>query len=103
MIAKKDLKHGAYYEGHCRNATIARWDGQKQHFVHWRNKFGQWFTETICHPEDDMVWDVFEPYKELAGGDFRPISLVNDYPSAPEQRKLIQQQLEEFKNGTYRS
>ena len=30
-------------------------------FIHLREKFGQVFTETINHPEDDDGWDVFVP------------------------------------------
>ncbi len=71
-IAKKDLIDGAYYKGTCRNAEIARWDGKKQHFVHWRTKFGQTFLEEIKHPEDEQYYDVFvvegiieKPTKEI--------------------------------------
>lgn len=66
MIAKKDLKHGAYYAGHCRNATEARWDAVRQVFVHWREKFRRTFTEDIYHPEDEQRFDVFIPERELA-------------------------------------
>lgn len=64
-VAKKDLKHGAYYEGRCRNATVARWDAQAVHFVHWRTKFGDRFTETIRHPDDEHHYDVFKPDREI--------------------------------------
>lgn len=63
MISKAELEHAAYYEGKCRNATIARWDATQQRFVHWRTKFNITFLETICHPEDDQVYDVFVPAK----------------------------------------
>lgn len=58
-IAKQDLVHGAYYEGRCRNATVARWNAERECFVHWRTKFGQRFIEEIRHPEDDQHYDVF--------------------------------------------
>ena len=58
-IAKKDLQHGKYYRGQCRNAVEARWNADKQVFVHWRTKWGERFLETIKHPEDDAVYDVF--------------------------------------------
>jgi len=58
-ITKKELKHGAYYTGTCRNASEARWNANEQVFYHWRTKFGTKFIETICHPEDDKVYDVF--------------------------------------------
>ena len=61
MIPKKELEHGAYYKGRCRNATVARWNGGKNLFYHWRTKFGHNFIETIKHPEDEQHWDVFIP------------------------------------------
>lgn len=60
-LAKKELQHGVYYHGVCRNASIARWCAQHQHFVYRRVKFGTVFLEQIKHPEDDEVWDVFYP------------------------------------------
>ena len=58
-IAKKDLQHGKYYRGRCRNADEARWNAEKQVFVHWRTKWGDRFLETIKHPEDELRYDVF--------------------------------------------
>ena len=58
-IAKKDLHHGKYYRGRCRNAVEARWNAEKQVFVHWRTKWGDRFLETIKHPEDELCYDVF--------------------------------------------
>ena len=58
-ITKADLEHGAYYRGRCRNATLARWNAERQCFVHWRSKFGSTFLEEIRHPEDDKHFDVF--------------------------------------------
>ena len=58
-IAKKDLVHGQYYKGRCRNASVARWDATQERFVHWRTKWGSKFTEEICHPDDDQHFDVF--------------------------------------------
>lgn len=71
MIAKADLKHGAYYEGRCRNATLARWDGVQGVFLHWRSKFGERFIEEIDHPEDARGFDVFTPKAEVAEPDDR--------------------------------
>lgn len=65
MIAKENLIDGAYYIGKCRNATCARWSTKHQKFFHWRSKYGQSFVETIKHPEDDAVYDVFKPLKML--------------------------------------
>jgi len=58
-IAKQNLIHGAYYAGSCRNASEARWNDDKQVFVHWRTKFNHTFLEEIKHPEDDQLFDVF--------------------------------------------
>ena len=58
-IPKDQLKHGAYYEGSCRNASVARWDADKQVFIYRRHKFGNTFLEEIHCPEDDNVFDVF--------------------------------------------
>lgn len=62
LVPKKDLEHGAYYMGKCRNASWARWNQEKDCFVHWRTKFKQRFLETIKHPDDDFVHDVFYPH-----------------------------------------
>lgn len=65
VIKKEDLEHGAYYKGRCRNATEARWDGNRQKFRHWREKFGHTFLEYIKCPEDDKVYDVFVAVEKL--------------------------------------
>lgn len=64
-IAKADLEHGAYYAGRCRNATEARWNADKQCFIHWRTKFGNKFMEEIKHPEDETYYDVFIVEKKI--------------------------------------
>lgn len=64
-LEKKQLKHGKYYEGMCRNARIAIWDESKEEFIYFREKFRCLFTETIKHPEDDNGFDLFYPTKEL--------------------------------------
>lgn len=65
MIAKADLKHGAYYAGRCRNASVARWNADTQRFIYWRHKFGFRFAEEIFHPDDDQVYDVFKVEREV--------------------------------------
>lgn len=64
-IKKEDLEHGAYYKGECRNATEARWNGEKQCFVHWRQKFTMIFLEEIKCPEDEKYYDVFVTENKL--------------------------------------
>lgn len=58
-LPKKELHHGKYYKGQCRNARIARWNANEAKFYHWRTKFSFTFIETIKCPEDDEVFDVF--------------------------------------------
>ena len=74
MIAKKDLEHGEYYNGDCRNATIARWNAKTKMFFYTRKKFGLEFTETIFHPEDDDKYDVFIPSAKCT-----PINVIELY------------------------
>jgi hypothetical protein len=64
FLPKSALRHGAYYRGECRNASVARWNAERGQFYHWRNKWGLTFVETIKHPEDDEVYDVFLPFEE---------------------------------------
>ena len=64
-IPKEALRHGVYYYGRCRNASIARWDAARQVFVHWRMKFHDIFLEEINCREDDLHHDVFDPWVEL--------------------------------------
>lgn len=64
-IPKYMLEHGEYYEGRCRNATIARWNALEEKFFHWRTKFGTTFLEEICAPEDEQRYDVFVTERKL--------------------------------------
>lgn len=74
FIAKKDLKHGAYYKGHCRNARVAMWDQPNNVFWYMRKKFGQTFSEEINHPEDDHGYDLFYPFEETTPSESEIIS-----------------------------
>lgn len=77
MIPKERLRKGEYYIGMCRNAQIARWDGEKFH--HYRTKFGCRFVETIHHPSDDEVFDCFVPVARIEDKlSVTPIPLVDD-------------------------
>lgn len=69
-IAKKDLEHGAYYEGTCRNATVARWNGKEGVFIYKRHKFGMTFFDEIKHPEDEQRYDVFVVEKKIDPPEF---------------------------------
>jgi len=76
-IPKDELEDGAYYEGECRNASIARWNAKEQKFYHWRYKFGNEFIETIKAPEDEKNYDVFFAFKKITtpekGIDFKEV------------------------------
>jgi len=61
VISKKELVKDMTYEGECRNAEKAIWNGEK--FVYDRYKFGSWYKENINHFEDDDGYDVFVPMK----------------------------------------
>ena len=63
FLPKADLVTGEYYRGHCRNAPIAKWLGDR--FVYLRTKFGHTFAEEIKHPDDDKTFDVFFPTEKL--------------------------------------
>jgi hypothetical protein len=63
IIPRDQLIKGSYYRGRCRNATEARWNGEK--FIYWRKKFGFKFPEEICCPEDEQHFDVFIASEQL--------------------------------------
>ena len=67
ILPKDHLRHGAYYKGRCRNATVARWNASEQCFYHWRKKFDRIYIQTIKYPTDEVEpwWDVFDVVKEL--------------------------------------
>lgn len=76
-MAKENLVHGRYYEGMCRNATVARWDATRNQFYHWRTKFGHRFVEAIRHPDDEQYYDVFRVVREIEAPEL-PIPLPDE-------------------------
>lgn len=62
-IPKKDLIIGNTYDGECRNADKATWNGKT--FTYLRYKFGYAYMENINHYEDDDGYDVFIPIKQI--------------------------------------
>lgn len=60
-IPKKDLVVGETYQGECRNASEAEWNGKT--FTYMRHKWGSTYPEDITHYEDDDGYDVFVPIK----------------------------------------
>lgn len=59
LIPMDKLEDGVLYKGHCRNASKARWNAEKQVFVYSRYKFGRVFDEDIEPPERDRGFDIF--------------------------------------------
>jgi len=57
------LEVGENYEGNCRNATLAKWDGK--HFWYMRYKFGAWQEDKIDHFQVHTHYDVFVPIKKV--------------------------------------
>ena len=70
LLQRADLKHGVYYVGRCRNATVGRWNAKEGCFYHWREKHGTVFIETIKMPVDEDLFDVFRPVRELVDPKF---------------------------------
>ena len=62
-IPKDKLEVGVRYEGACRNATEAVWNGKQ--FEYKRYKFGDWMEARINHFQDDDGNDVFVPIKKI--------------------------------------
>lgn len=62
-IPKEKLIVGKCYEGSCRNASNAVWNGEK--FTYRRTKFGYTYNEDINHFQDDDGFDLFVPLKEV--------------------------------------
>lgn len=62
-IPKEKLIVGKCYEGSCRNASNAVWNGEK--FTYRRTKFGYTYDEDINHFQDDDGFDLFVPLKEI--------------------------------------
>lgn len=60
---KNLLTKNHYYAGKCRNAYIAKWDGEK--FIHWRTKFGNTFLENIEYWDINGQFDGFIPLFDL--------------------------------------
>lgn len=73
VIRKEDLVDGAYYQGICRNASVAKWDAKDNCFWYMRTKWGSSFKEDINHIADDNGYDLFIPFVKLDDAD------VGDY------------------------
>lgn len=69
IIFKESLKKDKFYYGRCRNASIAKWNGQQ--FIYIRQKFNNRFKENINHFEDDNGFDLFIPLFEISEEDIK--------------------------------
>ena len=63
IIPKSELIINKKYNGNCRNASEAVWNGEK--FIYKRHKFGTTYSEEINHYEDDDGYDVFVPIEYI--------------------------------------
>lgn len=65
LIPVSRLATCAFYEGSCRNASVAVWDGILKRFTYARTKFGSTFLEEINTVEQDDGFDLFLPHYEI--------------------------------------
>lgn len=65
LIPVSRLVTCAFYEGSCRNASVAVWDGILKVFTYVRHKFGQPYLEEISTVEQDTGYDLFLPHYEI--------------------------------------
>ena len=71
VIRKEDLVDGAYYQGICRNASVAKWDAKGNCFWYMRTKWDYSFQEDINHMADDNGYDLFIPFVKLGEEDIK--------------------------------
>lgn len=67
VISKSKLIDGAYYQGYCRNASVAKWNAAQNVFTYPRSSMvpGDIYNEDINHFEDDDGYDIFIPMNRL--------------------------------------
>jgi hypothetical protein len=70
-IPKKDLVDGQFYAGDHRNATIARWDANKNKFIYMRTKWNATFEDDCNHFEDDDGYALFVPIKTATEEEYK--------------------------------
>lgn len=77
LIPTKSLADQTFYEGSCRNATVAMWDAPRRRFIHVRHKWGEGFLEAIRDVESgkNHSFDVFCAYKVLSRNDSKTTEL----------------------------
>ncbi len=70
-IPKKDLVDGQYYAGDHRNATIAKWNAEKNKFIYMRTKWGATYEDDCNHFEDDDGYALFVPIKTATEEEYK--------------------------------
>ena len=70
-IPKKDLVDGQFYAGDHRNATIAKWDADKNKFIYMRTKWNSTYEDDCNHFEDDDGYALFVPIKTATEEEYR--------------------------------
>ena len=70
-IPKKDLIDGQFYAGDHRNATIAKWDADKNKFIYMRTKWNSTYEDDCNHFEDDDGYALFVPIKTATEEEYR--------------------------------
>ena len=65
VLRKEDLNDGEYYQGECRNSSLAMWDAENNCFWYMRTKFTSTYKESINHLSDDNEHDLFIPFKHI--------------------------------------
>lgn len=64
ILDKSELVVGKTYKGICRSTDEATWNGTEFEYEH-TEWYGDTFTKTLPHPEDDKSYDVFLPLREM--------------------------------------
>lgn len=73
LIPKKDFIDGAYYSGHCRNASVAKWNATRNKFQYVRTKFTSKFVDEVEAVEDDVGFDLFYPTAKVAPEEYQKV------------------------------
>lgn len=74
IIPLNEIEIGVY-NGMCRNATHAYWNGER--FTYLRTKWNHTFLEEIEHPENDYQYDVFLPFEKMGEDEEHTVRLMN--------------------------
>lgn len=65
VIRAKDLEHGKYYIGKCRNNHIGRWNAETKEMWYQNFGFGNYYPDKVNYLDDDNGYDLFIALKEI--------------------------------------